>query len=1172
MSEIKWTEAQQAAINARGDILVSAAAGSGKTAVLVQRVMEMIETECDIDALLIVTFTRSAAAQMKEKISLAIEKRLSEDPYNKRFIRQQILLEKAQITTIDAFCADVLKNNFQLLSDMNIAMNYRNLDAAEFSVLSAEALDEVLDEFYERDDERFKALMDLFTGGKNDLNIYNIISILHNYTSAFTDKHKWIHSKTALYEASGVAESLWGKLMLGAMAEQLSLAGDYINRALSIVAEDAPTDAVYGDLFREDKRMINAAADAVRKGNWDALYQVKDSTFPRYSAVKKGIDADLRAQAKPYRDAAKDAFGNAFKYVIEDSESFLADNALIHPVAQELEHLFERYEEHLFEKKLDRQSFEFSDISYLALRILTDENGNPTPAAEDYRNKYYGILIDEYQDTNDVQDLIFKTISRGNLFIVGDVKQSIYRFRQAMPEIFIGRRKALKPYENGADSGYILLKNNFRSDKPITDFVNFLFKKIMRESVGDIDYTEEEYLIPGIKDDDSDAAPCELHILNYEYGEKKEKKGYYESRYIAHLIKEETAQGKTVGSGESEKALTFSDYCVLVRSKTHLPQLEKAFEEEGVPCRLVAGENLFDTSEITLVMSFLRAIDNPQRDVDLIAVMYSEIFGFTAGELALIRVGKRRGSIYSAVRSCADEGNKKCKGFLAKMESYRTLAATNEPAEFLRKLYRETMLPEILCAEENGEVKKANLFKFIGVVKLYSAGGYYGLTGLVRFLEKVKANNPDISSAVVPEGESKVNIMTVHASKGLEFPVVIFAFTNQNNNHNGANIVLNREYGIGIKPKYPEVNVRYETIAYSAVHLANLRSDMAEEIRTLYVALTRPKNRLIITGTFEGKAGSDKRADAIAGIALLSANADGEIYDGWLRNNNNYLSWLIAGALMHPAASVLRDIADNGDLPCDTTEKGKLQVFLPDFVPEAQTLCAEHFQNQADEGMKQAILSQFAYTYPYAGAELIESKKTPSAVAESDAAAPEYSFEAPAFMRGEKLNAAGKGIATHRFMEKVSGFADFDFEKELNTMLQKGFLSPEQAEVLAQKNIEAFFNSDLAKRMAKAERVEKEYEIAYLENASFFDADLQEKLKDEKVFVDGMIDAVFVENGKAYIVDYKTDRVKTGNELKERYIKQMQLYRRAIESVWEIPVVQCHLYSFHLNEDVVIDF
>ena len=1177
MAELKWTDAQRAAIEARGDILVSAAAGSGKTAVLVQRVMEMIERECDIDELLVVTFTRSAAAQMKEKIAQAIDDKLKQDPYNKRFRHQQILLEKAQITTIDAFCADVLKNHFQLLEDIDISLSYKNLDAAEFSVLSREVLDEVLDAFYESGDESFKALMDVFTSGKNDINIYAIIDALHAYTGAFVDKHAWIHSKTEWYRETSIPASAWGKLLLHAMAEYLQLALDYLEHALAVVAEDAPTDAVYGENLRLDISVCTQAAQAVQAGDWNALCAYKEYKFPRYSSVKKGIDEELRAYAKPFRDAAIKAFNKAMDYVIESEEGFQKDNALIYPVACELERLFECYEQKLFERKVERQCFEFADISDLVLKILLDKNGNPTPAAREYQQKYKGILIDEYQDTNDVQDTIFKTIENHNLFVVGDVKQSIYRFRQAMPEIFIKRRKSLRPYESGAESGYIYLKNNFRSEKPITDFVNFLFQKLMSEEVGDTAYTEDEYLIPGEKTSDEAAPPVELHLLDKVQTEEREKMkaSYYESRYIAELIQAEVTGGKTLVIEEEERALEYSDYCVLVRSKTHLRELEQAFEDVGVPCQCVAGENLFDTSEITLVMSFLRAIDNPQRDVDLIAVMYSEIFGFTADELALIRTSERRGSFYAAVRAFALGGNEKCAAFLRQLEQYRTLAATNEPAEFLYRLYRQTSLPEIISAGENGAVKKANLFEFIRVVKLYSDSGYYGLTGLVRFLEKVKANNPDIASAVVPESESKVKIMTVHGSKGLEFPVVIFAFTNRSNNHYGSNIVLNREYGIGIKPKYPEENARYGTVAYSAVSLANLRGDMAEEIRTLYVALTRPKNRLIITGTFEGKvskSGTTKREDALYNIALLSAGTGGNIRQGWMRSNNNYLYWLTACMLMHPDATALRAAQTLPECYIDACASGKVKVVLPDYYP-TETVAAKPAKTAvADESIKKTIARHFSYRYRYAGAEEIESKKTPSAVAESEGVNLDYAFEPPAFMRAQTLNAAGVGTATHRFMEKVRDFEHFDFESEMAYMRQKGFLSAEQEQVIDRKRICAFFESDLAKRMARADTLVREYAISYLEDADFFYPDLPEEVKKEQVFVDGMMDAVFTEQGQAHIVDYKTDKVKSGEELKSRYAKQMVLYKRAIEKVWGCEVGQCHIYSFTLGEDIVIDF
>lgn len=1163
MSEIRWTWAQQSAINSRGNVLVSAAAGSGKTAVLVERVMRMIAGECDIDRLLIVTFTRAAAAQMKEKISAAIAQKLAEDPANAHWQKQQILLEKAQITTIDSFCADVVKNNFQQLEGIDIAMNYRNLDSAELSVLSAEVMEEVLEEFYDSGDDDFLALMDVFTSGKNDVKIYDVISLLHNYTGAFTSRFKWIKEKINIYKELDINKSPWGQLLESCALENLTLALLYIEKALDTVAPDEPTDEIYGSIFREDKALINSAFEYLKAGEWDSFYRLKGSKFQSYSTKKKGIDELLRAKAKVYRDAATSAFYSALSFAVESEEEFADDNKLIYPTARQLEKVYCAYENRLFEKKIERQSFEFADIALLALMILADPEGGATSTGKDYQKKYKGILVDEYQDTNDVQDLIFETISDNNLFIVGDVKQSIYRFRQAMPQIFIGRREALEPYSDDKNEGYILLKNNFRSQKPVTDFVNFIFKKIMSKKLGDVDYNEDEYLIPGAAADDNAPAP-ELHILeNINSAEKKISSSYYESSYIAELIK----------SKVKEEKLCFSDFCVLVRSKTHIKELEQAFSDCDLPFASAAGEKLFETPEIMLVMSFLRAIDNPLRDVDLIAVMYSEIFGFTAEELALLRLENRKGSIYSAALSLAGKGNRKCEEFISKLETYRTLSATLNPADFLRRLYEMSSLPEIMSAGENGALKKANLFKFISVVELYSGGGYFGLTGLVRFLEKVKQSNPDIPEAYVPESDDKVKIMTVHASKGLEFPVVIFAFSNNLNNHYGSNIVLNRDLGIGIKAKDLADNTRYNTIAYQAVSEGNIRADVAEELRTLYVALTRAKTQLIITGTYTGKAGAKESArfKKINSIAELSC-INGKINSAWMRLNNNFLSWLIACALLHPDCGELRKYSLADDFDIDFEQSGHLKVFLPEYtVGEAEEKIKQRTA-KADAALKAKIKQNFDFKYQYAGIENIDGKQTPSALAEQNFSMPDYSFEPPAFMLKEKLTAAQRGTATHRFMEKVRSFENFDYQNELSYMLNRGFLSPEQAEVIDKNAVKGFFKTKLAKRMASAEKLVKEYEISYLEEAGFFDETLPDNLKNEKVFVDGMIDAAFVEGGEAVIVDYKTDRVKSASELCERYSKQMQLYKRALESVWGIKVKECHIYSFVLGEDISVNF
>lgn len=1178
MSDFNWTGPQSLAINSRGDILVSAAAGSGKTAVLVERVMRMIESECDIDELLIVTFTRAAATQMREKISAAISKKLDLNPNDERMLRQQILLEKTLICTIDSFCADVLKNNFHSLGDIDISVNYSNLDSAQFSVLSSDVIDEVLDERYESGSETFRNLMDAFTTGKSDKGIYSIISTLHFYTSAFVNKDKWIEEKISFYLESEAGKSFWGGILLKEIKENLLVALENIQKGIDILKDDEETYSVYGEFLLSDYALIKKALDATKSRDWDKLFILKDTKFPAYPRKMKGIDALLRSLAKSYRDSAKSLFTSSLAYIVENEEQFKLDNSIIYSVVKELSSFYKDYEKRLFERKVELQSFEFSDIEHLALNILTDEDRQPTAVAEEYKKRFKGILVDEYQDTNDVQDLIFRTISDNNLFVVGDVKQSIYRFRQAMPKIFIKRRASLDEYERGKKSGYILLKNNFRSDKSITDFVNFLFKHIMSRELGDVDYNDDEHLIASEKNEDKFDFPAQVHILENVYGEEeKTDSKYYEGRYIASLIKKRVESGEEVLFDKDEednpkaRKIEYNDFCILIRSSLHIAELEQAFKDEGVPFNSFKGENLFDTNEIMLVMSFLRAIDNPLRDVDLLAVMYSEIFGFSADELALIRIAQPKGSIYSAVKYSAEQGDKKCADFIERIENYRTLASTMEPAEFLRRFYQDSALSEILCARQNGKVKQANLLKFASVCRLYSDAGYYGLTGLVRFLEKVKQNNPDISEAYIPERDDTVKIMTVHASKGLEFPVVIYAFANSSNVHASHGVALNRDAGIGMNAKEAGNSVTYYTTAYSAVSLTNKNEDTSEEMRVLYVALTRAKSQLIIVGTYDGKPdknGLYPREKKLAG--LLGTAADNkDITPIMLKNNNNFLSWIVMCLSKHPdCAGELAVYAPESDFVTDE-KAGKILLELPDFKAEEPAQSEQkEFTAPVSEEMEKRIISNLGFTYKYEAAAKIPSKQTPSALAEQDFVM-DYAFSPPDFMLGEAMNAAKRGTATHRFMEKVRDFKNFDFERECEYMLGAGFIDEAQAKVLDKGAIKAFFESELASRMANAEKLVREYEISYLEDASFFNPELGGEVGNEKIFVDGMLDAAFIENGKGVIVDYKTDRVKDAEELKKKYSKQLLLYKRALERLWGIEIAECHIYSFSLKEDIL---
>ena len=1179
MSDIKWTDAQSLAIDSRGDILVSAAAGSGKTAVLVQRVMKMIESECDIDELLIVTFTRAAAAQMREKISSAISKQLEINPHNERMQRQQILLEKTLICTIDSFCADVLKNNFHSLGDTDISMNYSNLDSAQFSVLSREVIDEVLEQKYQNGGENFKNLMDAFTVGKSDKGIYDIISTLHFYTSAFVDREEWINEKISYYLENEVGTSFWGSILLSEIKEKLVMAMEYIQIAVKTVQQDEDTSLAYKDFLLADYEIHKQALDAVEKKQWDKLFSLKDTKFPAYPRKTKGVDTFLREKAKSYRDSAKSLYVKSLSSIVENEAQFKMDNSIIYPVAKELALFYKEYEKQLFERKLELQSFEFSDIEYLALKVLTDENKLPTPVALEYKKRFKGILVDEYQDTNGVQDLIFRTISDNNLFVVGDVKQSIYRFRQAMPQIFIERRDELEKYERGEKSGYILLKNNFRSDKSVTDFVNFFFRNMMSRKVGDVDYNEDEYLIASEENEDKFDFPAQVHILENVYSDdEKINSKYYEGRYIASLIKNRVESGerafldKDENGNSIERKLEYNDFCILIRSSTHIADLEQALKDEGVPFNSFKGENLFDTNEIMLIMSFLRAIDNPLRDVDLLAVMYSEIFGFSADELAHIRIATPKGSIYSAVKNSAEQGNKKCADFIEQIENYRTLASTMEPSEFLRRFYQNSSLSEILCAQAGGRVKQANLLKFASVCQLYSDAGYYGLTGLVRFLEKVKQNNPDISEAYLPERDNTVKIMTVHASKGLEFPIVIYAFTNRNNTVSSQGILLNRDAGIGMNAKESGNSVSYYTTAHSAVDIANKNEDTSEEMRVHYVALTRAKSQIIVVGTYDGK--PDKNGDlprAKKLNSLVGFAADKEaVTPVMLKSNNNFLSWIVMSLSKHPeCAKVLSDFAPDTNFLTDTSENGNVLLELPDFkVEEPEEAEEKEYSVPVNAQMKRDILSNLKFEYKYEAAGKIQSKQTPSALAEQEFN-DDYDFSPPEFMLEQTMSAAKRGTATHRFMEKVRDFKNFDFDRECEYMLGAGFLDEAQIKVLDKGAVKAFFESELAKRMASAEKLEREYEISYLEDASFFNPELADEVKGEKVFVDGMLDAAFIENGKGIIVDYKTDRVKTADELKQKYSKQLLLYKRALEQIWGIEIAECHIYSFALKKDIL---
>lgn len=1172
--KIEWTLPQQLAIGAEGDVLVSAAAGSGKTAVLVEKVFRTLR-KCDIDKMLIVTFTKAAANQMKVKISKKISEALETDPDDAVMRRQQMLFDKAQITTIDSFCSDVVRNNFHLLEN-EMSMNYSVLEDTHLAVISIEAADDVLEEQFKSGDKLFYKLMDAFTSGKDDNKIYNVLRLLHRYTSACADPEKWYEDVLDMYRAEKLEDTQWGETIMQFMSDKCAFCTELCEKALSAASGDENTLEALNEVLSSDLQFYSDMSDACKNRDWDKIYSLREYTFSDWPRVKKNLDAELKKLSKIYRDYAKEIyFSDVYKLITTDNKGFCEENANNYPVIESLIKLQKAYEKHLLEKKSEIQSYEFSDISALALQILVGNDGTPSDAAKDLAQRYKFIMVDEYQDTNSVQDSIFKAISNNNLFIVGDTKQSIYGFRQAMPEIFIGRREKLSPYKKGDKSGCILLKNNFRSRSQITDFVNFTFRNLMSKQVGGVDYNEDEYLVPGAEHIEDNSSAVELHLLeniNSADGENLSAQ-YYEGCYLAQMIKAQVEGGEMIADGASMRQVRYSDYAILVRKKIHSDQYIKAFKKIGVPLAGGGSELFFDSPEISLIISFLRAIDNPLRDVDLFAVMYSPIFGFSATELSEIRIAAPKVRLYRAVRTAAENGSEKCRDFLERLNTYRTVSVTLEPSRFIRRLYEDTSLPEIMSVSESGVSAKANLMKFTEYAESYEKNGYFGLNGFVRFLEKVKSSNPTMKNAFTFQAENKVAFMTVHASKGLEYPIVILADTNGRATVEKDDLVFSPHLGIGIKSKAGAV--KFKAVSYIAVECSRACEDVSESVRTLYVAMTRARERLIICGVVSSRsktAGENSPRDKKLGELALIYGNEKKLEAYHISEINNYSEWVTVCAMRHPKGALLR--RESGcECYTESTEKGQMSVFLPTYtVPEGDNNAAAEMTSSADDELIEKIRSNFGFRYKYDGIEKISSKLTPSELNDTAFDSARFTFKAPEFSLKEKISSAHLGTVTHRFMEKVENFSGFDFDKELSHMMALDFLTPEEAAAVNRSSIEKFFSSELAKRMKDSQRLEREYEISYLENAEFFDKTLPENLRNEKIFVDGLIDACFAEDGSAVIVDYKTDRVKSGDELAHRYSKQLMLYKRAIEQIWACKVKECHLYSFYLNEDIKLDF
>lgn len=1174
MSAEKWTESQKDAITARGGtLLVSAAAGSGKTAVLVQRVIERItdrENPVDADRLLVVTFTKAAAAEMRGRIESAVSELLERDPFNVRLQRQQILLSRAHISTIDSFCSDLVKEDFYLLG---VSPDFRILDDGEMAVLRTEAVTRVLDEYYGKGEPEFLAFAEAFSSGRDDAKIGATVNQLYDFVRAHPFPKRWLAEKEALYRPDVSApRSVWGKTVLNFALEAADYCISVTKRSLTLAESDAEVAKAYADALRSDLARLEALRGEAEQGRWDPL-RVRAETFDfqKFRPLRGHGDDPVKNAVTAGRKEVKDAVARVAGLLCAPERQCAEDIRRLSGIVRKLFEVTVRFSEILDGMKAERRAADFGDLEHWALKLLvtdTDSGFARTAQAEEMASRFDEIMVDEYQDTNEAQEMIFRAVSQNetNLFLVGDVKQSIYRFREAMPQLFLRRRAACAPYdrERPRFPACVVLERNFRSRPGVTGTVNFIFRQLMSRRAGEMDYTREEELVPGA-DYPPDAEPAaELDVLDLSASEDESGLVAAESRRIARRIYQLTDGSFLVSDHGERRPALYRDCCVLLRSANrYAHEYARELTALGIPAWADTAGGFFEAYEIGVALSLLRVIDNPLLDIPLLSVLMSPVYGFTPDDMARVRLCSRSGGLYRAVAESARQGDARAAAFLADMEGFRTFAATMPADRLIRAVFAKTGLPELVQAMTGGDLRLANLRLLLEYAKRYEDSGFGGLSGFLRYLDRLRKSGADLSAAsTVSESANVVRIMSVHHAKGLEFPVCFLAGCARSFHRETAEVILHPDLGPGLRLKDPETGCRYPTLPREAAALELERDAMSEELRILYVALTRAREKLVMVTAVK---------DAAKTLARLSARLTEEprVQPYVVRGVSSLSDWILLCALRHPDGKALRDAAGaSSGIAVSAEEPWRIRILRPQGEAPAAQPAADK-QAPPDPALRREIETRLDYRYPYAALRGVCAK-----VAASDLAAGEFSerFAAssrPAFLEKTGLTPAQRGTALHAFLQ----FADLrkaasDPSGELERLVREAYLTPREAEAVDLAHVRRFFAGELAGRILRSGRVEREYRFTVEIPAADANPGLALPADDERVVLQGAVDCVFEEDGGIVIVDFKTDRTNDPDALWRRYSGQLKLYRRALAQCTGKNVNECLLYSFPMNRAV----
>ena len=1125
---------------------------------------------------------------MREKILEAIYKKIEENPEDENLQKQIILLNKASISTIHSFCLDVIKNNFY---EIDVSANTRIADDSEILLLQQEVIDDLFEEKYAEEDSNFIKLIKTYTKYNQDEVLKDLILRVYSYIQASPFPEEWLEEqieKLNIEDGTNFSDTVWGKIITenaNQILEDSILKLQNIRTKMTRFPElDKFTAKIEDDIDKYTYIQNNLS-------DWDTAVEAINTLKNAMWTKDQKITNDLKDEAKDVRESTKDEFKKVKKLMNCSSEEAVQDIKYMYPILKMLKDLILEFSQKFYQRKREKNIMDFSDMEHLALKILVkkDENGNVVKSeiAKKYENKFEEIAIDEYQDSNLVQEYILTSVSRGNnIFMVGDVKQSIYKFRQARPKLFLDKYDSYKLEPVNGENRKIQLFKNFRSRSNILDFTNLVFEDIMSRELGNIEYNQDEYLNLGANFEEiqNQDYKTELEILDLseenddiwktdeeetEEEQEKVEDVVLEARFVARKIKELIdSKYQIIDKKTGRRDILYKDIAILLRTSSGVANVyEKEISELEIPVYSDSSSQYLQSVEIETIMSLLRIINNPMQDIPLVTVMRSPIGNFTDNELIEIRMADRNSSFYEALLKSDLE---KAHRFLALLKELREDEEYMTLDEWIWNIYTKTGYMNYVNLMPNGALRVSNLRMLFERAKQYEEASFKGLYNFINFIDKIKFNQEDLKAAkIIGENENVVRIMTIHKSKGLEFPVVILAGVGKQFNFRDLNgkILLDQDLGMG--PQYIDSDryIEFKTLAKKALAIKEKNEAISEEMRILYVALTRAKEKLIIVG--RQKDVNKKMSEKQKLLEIYSTIDDNKINPYLLQKYKTYLDWLELIYLKEGVANTKNLFTVN------INKREKTSVKIENEVEDiSKKIIAESNKNN-DEQEKEKIKEILNWQYKHQSIEGIPTKTSVSKLKEKREQEVQITQE-PKFINEEaktKLTGAQKGTLIHLCLQKMKETEEYNLEKItelIEELKDKEIITEIEAQNIDKEKLLEYTNSQLWTELKQAKEIHKEHPFYINIKASRIYNQIN-KEDDEEILVQGVIDLFFIDkDDKLILVDYKTDYVQNENELVEKYKGQLDLYKEALEQSLDKKVDKMCIYSVYLNKLIEI--